>query len=168
MNSPSSKYLIDANIFMEAARRYYPLDFAKPFWDGLLTFAQQGKVTSIDKVLSEIQCGNDPLKDWAETSFQNYFLSTQTSSVLQQYVIMVQWAQAQQQYNQTAKDRFMEDDNADTWVLAYAKANNCIIVTHELPDANIKKNIPIPNVCNAYQIPYCDTFHMLRQLGFSF
>lgn len=77
-------------------------------------------------------------------------------------------AQAQQQYNQTAKDRFMEDDNADTWVLAYAKANNCLIVTHELPYANIKKNIPIPNVCNAYQIPYCDTFQMLRQLGFSF
>lgn len=54
MNSQLSKYLIDANIFMEAARRYYPLDFAKPFWDGLLTFAQQGKVISIDKVLSEI------------------------------------------------------------------------------------------------------------------
>lgn len=48
----------------------------------------------------------------------------------------------------------MEDDNADTGVLAYAKDNNCIIVTHELPDANIKKNIPIPNVCNAFQIPY--------------
>lgn len=69
MSSQPSKYLIDANIFMEAARRYYPLDFAKPFWDGLLTFAQQRKVISVDKVLSGIQCGNNSLKDWAETTF---------------------------------------------------------------------------------------------------
>jgi len=52
--------------------------------------------------------------------------------------------------------------------LAFALANELIIVTHEAFDQNIKKRIPIPNVCTEFDIDYCDTFEMLRQLQFSF
>ena len=52
--------------------------------------------------------------------------------------------------------------------MAFALANELIIVTHEAFDQNIKKRIPIPNVCTEFDIDYCDTFEMLRQLQFSF
>lgn len=153
---------------MEASRRYYPFDFAKPFWDGLIAFSQEGVLCSIDKVLSEIKEGNDELKRWAENDFNNYFRSTKKENIIQKYSLIVKWAQDQSQYNQLAKDTFMEEDNADTWVLAFALANELIIVTHEAFDQNIKKRIPIPNVCTEFDIDYCDTFEMLRQLQFSF
>ena len=168
MLSPTPKYLIDSNIFMEAARRYYPLDFAKPFWDALIKFATQKKIISIDKVFEELKRGNDLLKDWAVNEFHLHFDTTETQTVLENYIELVQHCQNHVQYNQKAKDIFMTATNADTWILAYAKTNNCIIVTHELLDVNIKKNVPIPNICNDFDIPYCDTFKMLRDLGFSF
>jgi hypothetical protein len=62
----------------------------------------------------------------------------------------------------------MEKDNADTWILAFALATDLTVVTHEVFDPNIKKRIPIPNVCLAFDIDYCDTFEMLRRLQFSF
>jgi len=108
------KYVLDSNVFMEASRRYYPFDFAKPFWDGLIAFSQEGVLCSIDKVLSEIKEGNDELKRWAENDFNNYFRSTKKENIIQKYSLIVKWSQDQSQYNQLAKDTFMEEDNADT------------------------------------------------------
>lgn len=72
----SIKFVLDANVFMEASRRYYPLDFAKPFWDGLIQYAAESTICSIDKVFDEINKGNDSLKTWADTDFNNYFIAT--------------------------------------------------------------------------------------------
>ncbi|MHB1955762.1 MAG: DUF4411 family protein, partial [Sulfobacillus sp.] len=47
----------------------------------------------------------------------------------------------------------------------YARANNNILVTHEVYDPNIKKRIPIPNVCRAFGVEHVDTFEMLRRLN---
>ena len=168
MSNPTPKYVIDANIFIEASRRYYALDFAKPFWDGLCGFAKEGRIISIDKVLSEIKSGNDLLKDWAVNIFHVHFESTKTEAILKSYAELVQWAALETQYNQIAKDIFMNDSNADTWVLAYAKTNHCTIVTSEKPNSAVRKNIPIPNVCGSFGINYCDTFEMIRGLGFTF
>ncbi len=168
MNSNSIKYILDANVFMEASRRYYPFDFAKPFWEALVAYSQSGVLCSIDKVFNEINEGYDELKIWAENDFHNYFFSTQDSNILQSYSALVNWAQNQSQYSQIAKNIFMRQENADAWVIAFAHANNFKIVTHEIFDSNIKKRIPIPNVCVDFNISYCDTFEMLRSLQFSF
>ena len=168
MNSIPLKYVLDSNVFMEASRRYYPFDFAKTFWNGLLSFSKEGLLCSIDKVLYEIKEGNDELKNWAETEYVNYFQSTKVENVFKAYSSLVPWAQTQSQYVQIAKDIFMEKDNADTWILAFALATDLTVVTHEVFDPNIKKRIPIPNVCLAFDIDYCDTFEMLRRLQFSF
>jgi hypothetical protein len=169
MSSFQTKYILDSNVFMEASRRYYSFDIAKPFWVGLLRFAEDKLICSIDKVLEEIKKGNDELKAWSTTTFSEHFYSTKNdSSIIQEYSQIVAWAQSEEQYNQIAKDRFMEDDNADTWVIAIARAKDYTIVTHEVFDQNIKKSIPIPNVCESFDIEYCDTFDMLRRMKFSF
>jgi predicted nucleic acid-binding protein len=168
MTGISERYVLDSNVFVEASRRYYPLDFAKPFWDGLIKYSEIGILCSIDKVLLELQNGNDELKTWAETEYKEFFISTKNQKVIEAYAAIVQWAQAQSQFNQTAKDEFMAINNADTWVIAFALANNLTIVTHEVFDSNIKKKIPIPNVCRAFGIKSCDTFEMIRKINFKF
>lgn len=168
MSTLNQIFVLDANIFIEASRRYYPFDFALPFWNFLEKQAIVGKLLSIDKVYAEILTGNDVLKDWSINTFQPYFVSTQDSNILLNYQKLVQYIQSSPQYNQKAKDVFMNIDNADTWILAYALTNDVVIVTHEVFDPNVKKRVPIPNVCKDFDIEYCDSFTMLRSLNFTF
>jgi hypothetical protein len=168
MPSPPKPYIIDANTFMEAARGYYAFDIAQPFWDALPDFARRKRIISLDKVLDEINRGDDELKRWANSEFNTYFADSQTSDVVQAYADLVNWADQHPTYLQMAKDEFMEDDNADAWIIAYAKARDCTVVTDELSNPHSKKRIIIPDVCIAFGVPYCDVFTMLRALNFSF
>ena len=45
----NNKYILDANVFIEAARRYYSFDFGSKFWDFLIEKAQNGILFSINK-----------------------------------------------------------------------------------------------------------------------
>lgn len=54
-------YVLDANIFIEAARTYYSFDLAPPFWEFLKTKAHNGLLCSIDRVYDEIKLGKDQL-----------------------------------------------------------------------------------------------------------
>lgn len=162
------RYLLDANVFMQASRGYYSFDLARPFWNALVVFARNKKVISIDKVFQEIKEGEDEMKEWAKQDFSEYFDTTETSGIIQRYADLVNWVELQPQYNQPSKDSFMEDHNADAWVLAYALANDCIITTMETQRSNAVATIPIPNVCKAFNIEYCNTFQMLKKLAFSF
>lgn len=161
-------YIIDANIFMQAARSYYSFDIAQRFWDSLVDYANDGKLISVDKVFQEIKAGreDDPLLLWSKDYFIEYFDTTQIAPIVQAYADLICWA-GNSDYSQAAKDEFMEDDNADAWIIAYAKANNGIVVTFEKTSSK-KSKIPIPHVCDEFQIEYCDTFEMLESLKFTF
>ncbi len=40
------------------------------------------------------------------------------------------------------------------------------MVTHEKYDPNVKKKVPIPNVCKHFGIKYKNTFEFLKELNF--
>ncbi|MDD5689938.1 MAG: DUF4411 family protein [Caldisericia bacterium] len=162
-------YLIDSNTFMTAARTFYSFDYGPKFWDFIEVQAKNKALASIDKVFEEINKGNDALKNWAKEKFFNYFLTTKEELIFQKYAELVQWAENQHNhYTRNAIDEFMKEDNADPWLIAYslAKNGNYTIVTFEKVNINKKNKIPIPNVCDYYQINYCDLFEMLRKLNF--
>lgn len=156
-------YLLDANVFMEAARRYYAFDIAPRFWERLIEDAESGHVHSIDRVKEEIDRGKDTLKEWANGIFHEWFQPTGHDDVVQAYRQVMIWVQEQSQFTDAAKAEFASA--ADGWLIAYAKARGCVIVTLEQFDANVRRKIPIPNVCQAFSIQYIDTFQMLRALG---
>jgi hypothetical protein len=52
--------------------------------------------------------------------------------------------------------------------VAHAKANGLVVVTQERPAKDAKKTVPIPNVCEAFGVPYQNTFEMLTELSASF
>lgn len=162
-------YLIDSNTFMTAARTFYSFDYGPKFWDFIEVQAKNNALASIDKVFEEINKGNDALKNWAKENFLYYFLTTKEEPIFQKYAELVQWAENQHNhYTRNAIDEFMKEDNADPWLIAYslAKNGNYTIVTFEKVNKNKKNKIPIPNVCDYYQIYYCDLFEMLRNLNF--
>jgi uncharacterized protein DUF4411 len=159
------KYLLDANVFIQAARGYYAFDLAPAFWQALLDHASNERLLSIDRVREEIEQGKDELAKWIGGTFQPWFASTDDTSVLQAYAGLMQWAQDQPQYSAAAKAQFADVKNADAWLIAYAQAKGCVLVTHEQPAPSAQRKIPIPNVCQMFGIPFVDTYAMLRALG---
>ncbi|MEN6511952.1 MAG: DUF4411 family protein [Chloroherpetonaceae bacterium] len=162
------KYAMDSNVLISASRLHYPFDFAMPFWNGLLQYAEQGFICSIDKVQDELVQGTDELAKWAKKTFSPYFLETDTAEIFANYQIIINWARIQTQYEQHAKDEFYKLDNADPWLISFAYTHKLTIVTHEVFDPYIKRKIPIPNVCRDFGIQYIDLYQMLRDLKFHF
>ncbi len=156
-------YLIDSDAFIQAARHYYAFDLHTGFWDTLLLHAENGSVRSIDRVKQELERGKDELRDWANADFVDAFLSTNEDDVVDSYAHVMIWAQSQPQYFDAAKAEFAR--GADGWLVAFAAARQCVVVTQEQPAPDSRNSIKIPDVCNAFGVSWGNTFSMLRGLG---
>jgi hypothetical protein len=162
----NSIFVLDANVFMQASRRYYAFDLAPKFWDSLILHARNGKIESIDHVKNELDRGNDELATWAKVSLDFAFISTDDNDVITSYREIMEWANAQAQFTDAAKASFASEP--DGWLVAYAKAKGREVVTQEVSAPLARNNIKIPNVCQAFNVPFVDTFEMLRRLGVRF
>jgi hypothetical protein len=159
-------YLLDANVFIEASLRYYAFDIAPPFWENLIRYANDGLVQSIDMIKLEIDKGKGPLANWLNNEFDFAFMSTDDNDVISAYSDIMNWVDNQHRFIPAAKAEFA--NNADGWLIAFAKAKGCIVVTHEQPAPDSQKKVKIPDVCDAFNVVWTDTFKMLRALGFRF
>jgi len=62
----------------------------------------------------------------------------------------------------------MDVDNADAFIVAYAKVHNCTVVTFEKSHPASRNRVMIPDACEAMNVDCCDFFDMLKALGFQF
>lgn len=156
-------FALDANAFIEAYRSYYGFDICPGFWLALLRQHSAKRVVSIDKIKTELLALNDALNDWvlAKTP-STFFKGTGDKRVADAYKHLVNWVLNEQQFTQEAKAEF--SSVADGWLVAYAKVNGLVVVTHEEYAPDVRKKIPIPNVCIEFNVEYCNTFDMLRDL----
>lgn len=162
-----TQYLLDANVLMEAKRRYYRFGLCPGFWECVAWQYKQGTLGSIDRIKKEIDHGKDDLTQWVKKSApKGFFAATTETEVAAWFSQMVVWTQAEKQYLPEAKAEFAAGN--DGWLIAYAKQHGLTVVTHETFDANIKNRVKIPNVCIAFDVPYIDTFDMLEALNTQF
>ena len=158
-----ANYLLDANVFINAARHYYAFDFVPGFWDALIQHSRRGCIQSIDRIKDELVRGNDFLSEWVKDQFDKAFQTTVDEDVITRYGDIMNWVYEQKQYLDTAKADFA--NGADGWLLAYALAyDGYTVVTHEVLSSDIKRKIPIPNVCKHFGMHHIDTYAMLREL----
>lgn len=69
-------------------------------------------------------------------------------------------------YKQVAKDRFLQFDYADPFLVAYALSHDDItIVTEEVSAKGSKKDIKLPDVCNHFGIRSIKFMEMLREMN---
>lgn len=82
MSNRIGHYLLDANIFIEACKRYYAFDIVPSFWQRLKQCAENGQVLSLDHIQQELLAfpEKDALKTWATGEFSSYFVSTERKS----------------------------------------------------------------------------------------
>jgi len=161
------KYLLDANILIEAHRRYYGFDLCPGFWDAIVRHHQADVVFCIDRIEEELKRGKDELTEWTRAeSPKTFFRPTSDPAIVEQFGEIVSWVQSESQFREEAKAEFAAV--ADGWLIACAKAGGFVVVTHEAYNRDIRKKVQIPNVCRQFQVEYVNTFEMLRELGIRF
>jgi hypothetical protein len=163
-------YVVDSNFFIQAHRVNYPLDVAFSFWNKVKKLAEEGKIISIDKVKNEIFDKNDALEEWCKSNLPEDFFKD-SAEVVDSYGQISTWAISKSDhYMQNALNEFLDADEADAFIVAYALAdpNNRIIVTQEISEPNRKNKVKIPDACDALHVQFVNTMDMFRQLGETF
>lgn len=165
-----SVYVVDSNFFIEAHRMSYPMDVANSYWSKVSQLAIEGKIISIDKVKDEIYDRNDALEYWCKANLPEDFFKD-SSDVMNEYSNVVSWAISRRDhYLAKALNEFLEADEADAFIIAYALAEpqNRIIVTQEISQPEMKKRIKIPEPCVALGVQFVNVMGMFRQLRETF
>ncbi len=163
-------YVLDSNFFIQAHRVSYPLDIAFSFWNKVKQLADKGRIISIDKVKKELYDKNDALEAWCKDNLPEDFFKD-TSHVIGAYGKVSSWAISRSgHYLSNAINEFLEADEADAFLIAYAlvDSKNRIIVTHEISNPHQKNKIKIPEPCNDLGVGFCNTIDMFRRLGETF
>lgn len=153
-----TRYLLDANIFIQAKNLHYGFDFCPAFWEWLIAQNVAGKVASIEKVDDELQAGGDDLSDWATARGRAFFLAPD-DAVLPVLGQVSTWVTGQA-YEAAAIATFLQV--ADYWLVAHALAHGFTVVTHEVPSDSVRK-IKIPNACIGLRLPCVSPYEMLRR-----
>ena len=107
---------------------------------------------SIDRVRDELFLNSDRLSEWAKQAPTELFVSTAEQSVLNAFTEMNNWVLGNEQFQPQAREEFAH--KADGWVAAYASVHNAIVITHEVFRENVKKRVPLPNVCRQFNTNY--------------
>ncbi len=124
--SGSKRYLLDANVFIEAKNKYYGFNLCPGYWTALVAKHKNGNVFSIDKVLDELSDEGDALSHWASDTVPNtFFKKSQDQAVIDAFQDMVAWVNSEIQFTSAAKAEFASV--ADGWVglRQRQRANRC-------------------------------------------
>lgn len=156
-------YILDANVFIEARRRYYGLDFCPAFWEWLVAANARGVVYSIERIRDQLVGAGDELSDWIRT-LPDVFFFPADAGTLASLATAIDWAR-RQNFRQSAVALFADD--ADAYLVAHAAAHGHTVVTLEQPSDGVKQ-VKIPNACVALDVKYINTFELLRREGARF
>ena len=156
-------YVLDTNVFIDAANAYYAFDLAPGYWDFLVQLFYSHHAVSIKSVYDELgEAGDgDPLKDWARANKQHFVAPD--SRVVACYQRVIAWAK--NNYDSPAVVEFQRV--ADSWIVAHALARGWVVVTHEKSAPRSKRRIKIPDACVALGVECLNPFMMFRDRGMS-
>ena len=153
-----TKYLLDANVFIQAKNLQYGMDFCPAFWDWLEHRNDAEVVFSIEAVGTELNAQDDDLSAWAEERGEDFFLPPDEDMV-EALPRLSTWANGQN-YRPAAISTFLQ--SADYYLVAYALAHSYTVVTHERISDGVKA-VKIPNACIGVNVKCMTPYEMLRK-----
>jgi hypothetical protein len=168
MTKPAT-LVLDSDVFIAAKNLYYAFDICPGFWNGVISEYQHGRVGSIDRIRAELLSGRkeEDLVQWVTNRVPAaFFHDSGAEDVSSAFTEVMLWVQRHGQYFDRAKAKFATE--ADGWLVAYSMVHGTIVVTNEQPRPDSRNRVLLPDVCVQFQVPYKDTFAMLRQLGVRF
>jgi len=162
----NTRYLIDANVFIQAKNFHYRFGFCQAFWEWLIDAHHAGIVFSVDKVRKELNNGkkDDPIRAWINKLPESFFIADiADSQVRQQYAQLMQWNASNTHYLPQAKAEFAGSDEADAFLIAAALAHKFTIVTQEVGNPHRKNKVMLPDAADKFGVESIFIYELLSQ-----
>lgn len=158
-------WLLDSNIFIQAANDYYHFGICPGFWDWLLQHTSE--VRSVEKVQEEILAKEDDLATWCKDKLPDGFFITPDEGIYQRLREITDYVKAlPSPYDLKKKNKFLS--SADTMLLATAMQTGDVIVTHEKDDPRSHNKIYLPQIANYFHVQHTRLFDVMHQLDARF
>lgn len=163
-------YLLDANVLITAHNLYYPVNGVPEFWAWLRFRAAAGDIKMPLEVYEEVKDGGtdeerDLLFGWISDD------ENKAALVLEEEVDPTLVARiVDDGYSNDLSDQEIEQIGRDPFLIAYAlaaPAERCVVTTEVSSPRKTRQNRKVPDVCGTMGVTCCDTFTMLRALGFT-
>lgn len=159
-------YLLDANVLITAHDQYYPLDAVPEFWEWLLYMADSKSVKMPLETFEEVTVGHeDGLVEWmkADGLSERLLLDEEVDPMMVRRVL-------EEGYAPDLSDTEVEQVGRDPFLIAYAwkdARQRCVVSVEASKPSKQRANRRVPDVCASLGVSCCDSFVMMRQLGFT-
>ncbi len=153
------KYCLDTNVFIEGWNRYYSMDLSPEYWSILDDLAKQGRIFSPIEVKREIEKTDDGLYKWIK---DRPYIFKDIDIEVQKHLRRIMASHGR------LVDSIKQRSIADPWVIAFAIAENAIVVTKEEPAGSGSRRIKIPDVCDALNVLCINDFEFAKEVGIRF
>ncbi len=154
-------WLLDSNIFIQAANDYYQFGICPGFWDWLLQHTSE--IRSVERVKDEIMAKEDDLAVWCKDRLpKGFFLKPDEGTYQRLGEITAYVSNLPSPYDMRKKNKFLS--GADTMLLATAMQTGDVIVTHEKDDPRSHNKIYLPQIANCFKVQYTRLFDVMRKL----
>lgn len=162
-------HLLDANVLITAHSLYYPVDSVPEFWAWLVYKGNAGDLKMPIENYEEVKDGGkdaekDLLFGWitAEDVTKALLLNEPVDPELVAHVI-------NNGYAPDLTDDEIVQIGRDPFLIAYALASpatRCVVTTEVSAPSKRRQNRRIPDVCTTMGVTCCNTFVMMKALGF--
>ncbi len=154
-------WLLDSNVFMQAAKSYYQYGFCPGFWDWLK--AHTSEIRSVEHVQKEIEARSDALTDWCHNELPESFFIRPDEKIYKQFLNVSDYVNTlPPPFDINKKRKFL--DGADSMLLDTAICTGDVIVTHEKDDPKAHNKIYLPNVANFFHVQHSKIYDVMLQL----
>jgi hypothetical protein len=157
-------YLLDANVLIDAGRDYYPLEMVPEFWDWIAHQASIGNIKLPLEIYEEICDGRDAVAEWLarpEIKSVIVFVEEADAAIVNRVVA--------EGYAPDLTDDELLKVGRDPFLVAYALAatsDRCVVTTESSRPSAQRANRKVPDVCSGLGVDSCNTFELIRRLGF--
>ena len=159
-------FLLDANVLINAHNKYYPVDMVPEFWDWLVHMGTAGRIKMPLETFEEVKGGKeDLLTKWmAKAEIEAALVFDESADIGAVRTV------TEVGYAPDLTDTEVEQIGRDPFLVAYGLVDPAyrVVVTEEVSKPSKQRaNRKVPDVCNTFGVEHCNTFYLLRALGFT-
>lgn len=163
------RYWIDADVLIQAKNGLYSFDIAPPFWSWIDEQAERGVLCSSTEIYKEIlgrEAKDDPLAKWAKTRKSSGMFVHPGRQVQDAYRELGDHCMQKYARRQAKVGQFLS--GGDGWIIAHARCDKGVVVSHESRVDKSSLTPKIPNVCSDFEIQCISLAELLAKLNFHF
>ena len=154
------KYHLDTDTLIEVKNGAYAFEIAPSFWVSLEELLKSKTLCMCRLVYDELAAGDDDLAAWVQRFKDLGCIINPDENTQKIFAEIADYVS--NKYPPHKASMFLS--GADPWIIAHAKTENSIVVTHEVIVTSSSTKVKIPNICDVFNVSYVSLFQMMKDL----